>query len=110
MSNSDVLQEIQEKRGQMQAKGGPGKARFQYVDHPDFEAWVVHAEDSGKCYRVAFPTAKLFENGTRECACWTMETLIDYFQPTLRSYYGAYGGRWVLEIRKPVRSAQGQTV
>jgi hypothetical protein len=103
MSKSSVVDEIKARHEQMQGAGGAGRSRFEYGEHPDFEAWIVCPDRPVAAKRMMFPSARVYENGTKQIVPWTAEGLITYLGPTLADWRSVYEGEWRIEVRKPKR-------
>lgn len=101
-----------EREWERQQEGGQGRGSFCYLANSDQEPYRVFAVEQdppphrrARRFRISYPVARLWSDGTKEMAKWTPADLITYMQGPLRKIANSYGGTYVLDVqfREPVR-------
>lgn len=93
--------EIQSKAQQLEQGEPKGKYDFIYGTDGEFDVVASCPRCDGRpdfCVRLAYPTARRYENGVVRSIPWTEDRLREAMQSPFRTIRGMYSGDWILSI------------
>ena len=106
MPDSNLKSKAEEFERRATGKMGRVRLLCDAANEP-FEVYAVGKDDGQKPRgwrsRICYPVWRQTGTAPKERIPWTVESLQDFLQTTLRRYRNAYGGDWYLDIREPQR-------